>query len=191
MRPLRAPTRPDASSDPDLMLRLQRGDLGALGVLHDRYYADVVSVAAHAGVGRDEADDVAQEVFLKLIELAPRYDGRPSARPWVLGITWRLAVRRRRSLARWLHALGEFIAHVDHASAASPEDAALTREGWAALRAQVDRLPERMRSVFVLVEVEGLSGEEAASALGIPVATVWTRLHYARKKVLAAGGGDR
>lgn len=86
--------------------------------------------------------------------------------------------------------VGELVTHVNHSMAVDPEETALARERWVEFRAKVAKLPERMQSVFVLIEIEGLTGEEAAAALGIPVATVWTRLHYARKKMHVLLGGE-
>ncbi len=177
-----------AAPDSTLITRMLDGDLSALGPLHERYFALVVRVAGYTGLDRHDAEDVAQDVFLKLPELAPRYDGHESARSWVLGVAWRMASDQRRSVLRRHRAMTELLAEGHHKTASNPEEQADSNERSAALLGEIDRLPERMKSVFVLVAVRGLSGGEAASALDIPVATVWTRLHYARRKLLAAGG---
>jgi RNA polymerase sigma factor (sigma-70 family) len=188
----RAPSPHAEGADRDLMRQLAAGNLSALGVLHDRYYAAVLGVVVHAGVERGDADDVAQEVFLKLLALAVRFDGRDSARAWILGIAWRMALHRRRNVARWLRVLGELVAAAAHPTTADPERSALDAEEARAFERRVARLPARMQAAFILVEVQGLTGEEAATALGIPVATVWTRLHHARKKMMTGiAGGER
>jgi DNA-directed RNA polymerase specialized sigma24 family protein len=168
----RAPSPHAEGADRDLMRQLAAGNLSALGVLHDRYYAAVLGVVVHAGVERGDADDVAQEVFLKLLALAVRFDGR--------------------DVARWLRVLGELVAAAAHPTTADPERSALDAEEARAFERRVARLPARMQAAFILVEVQGLTGEEAATALGIPVATVWTRLHHARKKMMTGiAGGER
>ena len=188
----RRPEHRVAAPDRDLMGQLAAGNLGALGVLHDRYYVAVIGVIVHAGVGASDAQDVAQEVFLKLVKLAVRFDGRASARAWILGIAWKMALHRRRSVARWLRMLGEAVVEAAHLSPIDPERIALAAEQRRSFDARVARLPTRMQAAFILVEIEGLSGEEAAQALGIPVATVWTRLHHARRKMMSSlAGGER
>ena len=187
-RPAPRSTEPDRA----LLGQLAAGNLGALGVLHDRYYVPVLGVIVHSGVGRGDAPDVAQEVFLKLIELAPNFDGRESARAWILGIAWKMALHRRRSLARWLRLLGRVVAEAAQRTPSDPERLALEAEQRQGFARRVALLPTRMQAAFILVEVQGLTGEEAAQALGIPVATVWTRLHHARKKMMTSiAGGDR
>jgi RNA polymerase sigma factor (sigma-70 family) len=181
------------STEPDrvLMGQLAAGNLGALGVLHDRYYAAVLGVIVHSGVDRGDAPDVAQEVFLKLVPLAERFDGRESARAWILGIAWNMALHRRRSVTRWLRLLGEVVAEAAHRTPTDPEQLALADEQRRSFERRVERLPTRMQAAFVLVEVQGLTGEEASRALGIPIATVWTRLHHARKRMAASiAGGE-
>ncbi len=72
----RSTTRADAT-DAELFAAMARGELDALGALFDRYYEAVRSVALHAGVRPADADDVAQDTFLRLSSMAARYDGRP------------------------------------------------------------------------------------------------------------------
>ena len=186
--PARRSTEPDAA----LMGQLAAGNLGALGVLHDRYYAAVLGVIVHAGVETSDAPDVAQEVFLKLIALAGRFDGRESARAWIVGIAWKMALHRRRSVARWLRLLGDFVAEATAPQVIDPERLAAAAEQRRSFEGRVARLPTRMQAAFILVEMQGLTGEEAALALGIPIATVWTRLHHARRKLMSSmAGGER
>ena len=186
----KVPTLQDAPDDA-LFAALARGDLSALGALFDRYHGAVRSVVLHAGVRRADADDAVQDTFLRLVATASRYDGRGSAKPWVLATAWRVASERRRSLMRWLRAVTRFAEQAPTEHALTPEDAREGAERWAAFIARVAALPEKMRAAYVLVEVHALPCEEAARALGIPVATVWTRLHHARKRMLEQpGGGD-
>ena len=189
MSAARLPTRRASVGDRELMAQLAAGNLGALGALHDRYYAAAFGIVTHAGVERGDADDVVQEVFMKLIQLAPRFDGRESARPWILGIAWRMALHRRRGVQRWLRLLEEALVAAPPRAPRSPEDIAASSQEWTSFARRVGCLPTRMQAAFILVEIEGLSGEEAARALGIPVATVWTRLHHARKRMTSGVEG--
>lgn len=179
------------ATDAELFAALARGELGALGGLFDRHHEAVRSVAVHAGV-RDDADDVVQDTFLRLAATAARYDGRPSARPWILATAWRVAADRRRSVLRWVRALAGLVHQKSPATERTPEDARVEAERWEAFIARVSALPEKMRAAYVLVEVHELTCEEAAAALEIPIATVWTRLHHARKRMLEdPRGGSR
>ncbi len=189
MIPVKRRAPPVERTDGELFAAVAQGDLSALGLLFDRYHEAVRSVTLHAGVRREDADDVVQDTFLRLSTMAPRYDGRPNAKPWVLATAWRVAADRRRSLGRWLRAVARFTLHAPDAHAVTPEDDLVTTERWATFAARVAALPEKMRVAYVLVEVHGLSCDEAARELVIPVATVWTRLHHARKRMLDGDDG--
>ncbi len=184
----RSTTRADAT-DAELFAAMARGELDALGALFDRYYEPVRSVALHAGVRPADADDVTQDTFLRLSSMAARHDGRPSAKPWVLATAWRVAADRRRSIGRWLRAITRLTHVAPSAHALTPEDDRIAAQRWERFAAQVAALPEKMRAAYVLVEVHELSCEEAARELAIPVATVWTRLHHARKRMLEDPSG--
>ncbi len=145
---------------------------------------------ARATGGSADADDIAHEAFLTLAKIADRYDGRASARPFLLGIAAQLVRRRKRGLGRWAQALSSFAETISESRVRTPEDAASTTEEMRRFDDALARLTEEKRLVFLLVEREGLSGEEVARALDIPVNTVWTRLHHARndlRKTLARG----
>ncbi len=187
------PARRDGShgggGDAALFASLARGDLDALGALFDRYHGAVRSVVLHAGVPRDDADDAVQDTFLRLAATAARYDGRDDGRAWVLGTAWRVAAERRRTVRRFLRALTRFADAMPPTVSRTPEDDRHTAERVEAFIARVAALPEKMRAAYVLVEVQGVATDEAARALDIPVATVWTRLHHARKRMLDDDGG--
>jgi RNA polymerase sigma-70 factor (ECF subfamily) len=192
LRDLAEPRREVEESDADLVRRVAAGDLSPLGVLYDRHHEGVRQFVARAtsGVGGGaDAEDIAHETFLTLAKIAGKYDGRASARPFLLGIAAQLVRRRRRGLSRWAQALSSFANTIAEARVRTPEDAASTTEEIQRFDDALARLTEEKRIVFLLVEREGLSGEEVARALAIPVNTVWTRLHHARadlRKALAA-----
>jgi RNA polymerase sigma-70 factor (ECF subfamily) len=184
---LKPALREEAPDDAPLLARVAVGDLGALGALFDRYHRLVRAVARQAGVRDAQLDDVVQDTFLRLVQLAPRYDGRAVARPWIAGTAWRVSAEHRRSARRWFHALRS-LGHADApAGPVTPEEQHARRQCWEAFQARLAALSEPLRAAYVLVELQGLSGEEVARALEIPVATVWTRLHNARRKLLAEG----
>jgi RNA polymerase sigma-70 factor (ECF subfamily) len=128
-------------------------------------------------VGAGDAEDIVQSAFVRAVRMAPSYDGRgPTARPWLFGIAARLVQERRRSLGRFARALLRL-----RPPGGSP---------WLAPRVHpldlergLSRLSQAKRVVIVLAEVEGFSCDEIARMLDVPVGTVWTRLHHARREL--------
>lgn len=186
------PNRPQEAPEGDdsLMRRLADGDVSALGVLYDRHHDGVRQFVTRAMAGGTDADDVTQEAFLTLSKVAARFDGRESARPFLLGIATQLVRRRRRGFGRWMRALSSLATAEEMTSEAprTPEDAMSGAEQMRRFDRALSRLSEDKRITLLLVEREGLTGPEAAKALDIPVNTVWTRLHHARAELRRALG---
>jgi RNA polymerase sigma-70 factor, ECF subfamily len=180
-RALRARSR--ETSDAELLADVAAGDLGAIGELYDRYARHVWRAARRTLDDDADADDVVHATFMGLPRVAPSYDGRASSRNWLCGIAVRLALRRRRSATRFRRALAALADTVVRHSTATPERSADSQEQLAVLDHALSRLSEKKRAVFVLVELEGLSAEEVATALEIPAATVRTRLFHARREL--------
>jgi RNA polymerase sigma-70 factor (ECF subfamily) len=168
----------EGASDPDLLRQLARGEIGALGELYDRYREPVRRFVARATCDAEDVDDLVHTTFLEAAKVASRYDGRASCRPWLVGIAARLLRRRRRSLGRLFTVLSSF--QRTRAITMDP------RPAWQA-RADVEkalgRISEAKRITMLLAEVEGLSCAEIAETLGVPIGTVWTRLHAARREL--------
>jgi RNA polymerase sigma factor (sigma-70 family) len=167
--------------DPEILRELAGGEIGALGELYDRYREPVRRFVARATSDADDVDDLVHATFLAAAKSAGRYDGRPWCRPWLIGIAAQLLRRRRQSLGRFLAVLSSLRA--TRATAADPRQALQARS-------DVDRALVRIsaakRVTLLMAEVEGLSCVEIAAALGIPIGTVWTRLHAARHELRQA-----
>jgi RNA polymerase sigma-70 factor (ECF subfamily) len=187
VKPLRSSTSDDGSGDADLLSLVADGDLRALGTLYDRYSSDVWRVVRRTlGDGAD-ADDVVHATFLNLPRIAAAYDGRTSCRNWLRGIAVRLAIRHRRGAGRFRRMLESFAqAAALRTSPAHPERQASDNEELRMLEHALRRLHPKKRAAFVLVELEGMSTEDAARALDVPAATVRTRLFNARRELKAA-----
>jgi RNA polymerase sigma-70 factor, ECF subfamily len=176
-----ARSEPGRTSDPDLLRQLAGGEIGALGELYDRYREPVRRFLVRATSDADDVDDLVHETFLAAAKSASRYDGRPSCRPWLVGIAAQLLRRRRRSVGH-LFAILSSLRGVR----------AGTTDPRPALQARVDveralcRISEVKRITLLLAEVEGLRCAEIAEALGVPIGTVWTRLHAARRELRQA-----
>lgn len=178
-------TRADGEPDADVVARIHRGEVGALGLLYDRYAADVRRVVARLGVARADVDDVVQVTFLDVLTAAARYDGRASAKSWLVGLAVMHVRRRRRGLGRLAARVAAW-GREPRPPVVTPEDGAAIDEEVARVQRALDALSPKKREVIVLVAIEGMSGEEAANILGVPVATVWTRLHHARRELVDA-----
>lgn len=183
----RSKTDARRSSDPELMSQLARGEIGALGDLYDRYHAPLRRFLARATAGSDDVDDLLHQTFLAAVKAAPRYDGRPSCRSWLVGIAAQHLRRRRAAFGR----LFAVLASLTHRRAAS-NDPRPALEARPDVDRALARLSEAKRITFLMAEVEGCTCEEIAEALAIPIGTVWTRLHAARRELRAAleGGSE-
>jgi RNA polymerase sigma factor (sigma-70 family) len=170
------------ATDPELLAAIAGGDLGGLATLFDRYEADAERLIARLGVNAADIDDLMQLTFLDVVRAAASFDGRSSARSWVLGLTVIVVRRHRRSLGRLARSLVAW-AREPGREVPTTEERFEMCEGAERARQALGQLSVQKREVFVMVVLENSSGEETARALGIPVATVWTRLHYARREL--------
>jgi RNA polymerase sigma-70 factor, ECF subfamily len=182
-------SRAQSTTDAQLLAAVAEGDLAALGEIYDRHAADVWRAVRRALGDACDAEDVVHAAFVALPRLAASYDGRPSCRSWLCGIGVHLALRHRRSAFRFrrmLESLAHTVVRRATTETPSPELAASHGETLVTLERALEALSHKKRAVFVLVEMEGLSAEEAARALGIPAATARTRLFHARRELQEA-----
>lgn len=128
-------------------------------------------------------DDLLQEAFVVAHRKRDRYDpDRAAPTTWLYGIAANLCRHHRRSRSRRAALQARLLTESVGADGPRPPDHELERQERADLvHALIGRLKFKQREVFTLYELEGLPGEDIAALLGIPVNTVWTRLHHARK----------
>jgi RNA polymerase sigma-70 factor (ECF subfamily) len=127
-------------------------------------------------------DDLLQETFIIAFQKRHEFRGDASTRTWLYAIAARRCMRHRRTTSRLDRFRARLGLSVGESSDVRP-DRELDRVQSAALVHEVlDQLPFVQREAFVLFELEGLSGQEIAELLAIPLGTVWTRLHHARDK---------
>jgi RNA polymerase sigma-70 factor (ECF subfamily) len=127
---------------------------------------------------RQDAEDVAQEAFVKAYRSFSALRDRDRFRAWLVRMTWRLALDRRRNDRR---REAREIAGPDVAP--DTADDLIARERAAQLWAAIDVLPEKLRIVIVLAGIEGHDTEEVARLLGVPRGTVKSRLFLARQRL--------
>ena len=140
-----------------------------------------------------EASDLVQETYLRAYRTFDRFEAGTNAKAWLLTIAYSIFVNRYRKQQREPHAVSiEDVGDWHAAFAASSENPEVQygRDRMATeVEAALGELPDLFRSAVLLVDVDELSYEEAATALGCPVGTLRSRLHRARKLLLAALSG--
>jgi len=144
------------------------------------------------GGAEADRDDLVQDVFLVVYRRLPDFDGKN-----VGGWLYQIARRKVRDFRRlfWVRSLfGQSVPLTESTarSPGSPQESLETKESGLLLEELLRSLNPDQRSAFVLFEIEGYSGEEIARLHGVPLNTVWARIHKARKKLQARiGKSDR
>jgi len=175
-----------ARTDPELIRGIAEGDPACLGELYDRYAQEVWRAVSRTLRDSADVEDVVHTTFMNLSRIAPSYDGRADCTGWLYGIAFRYALRHGRGAGRFRRMLQSLAEVVTPHSSNDPERKASHHEDAASFERALGGLTAKKRAVFVLVELEGFSSDEAARALEIPAATVRTRLLHARRELHAA-----
>jgi RNA polymerase sigma-70 factor (ECF subfamily) len=130
------------------------------------------------GLAESDAADAAQEVFLVVHRQLGSFRGEAKVTTWLYGICLRVASSFRRRLRRRAErVLEDSLPDLDQAD---PEEALTLRERERVLAAVLDELTLERRALIVMYEIDELSCDEIASIVGVPVGTVYSRLHAAR-----------
>ncbi len=181
-------------TEEELIERAQRGDISAYEELVRRYETLAARTAYVAGASESDAEDAAQDAFLKAYGALGSFRRGAPFRPWLLRIVANEARNRRRSAGRRTALTLRAIAATDASeSAPSPETAALVRERRESLLAAVGRLREEDQAVIALRYFLDLDEAEMAAALDIRRGTVKSRLSRALgrlRETLGEGRGD-
>jgi RNA polymerase sigma-70 factor (ECF subfamily) len=169
---------PAANQEEMLVTRAQQGDRGAFGELVCIHYPGVVQVVYHLCGNVQVAQDAAQETFLRAWQHLPEYRPQGALRSWLYRIAANAALDMLRRDAKLSP---EDVSDLHLADGQpGPEATTLAGERVALVRQAVNELPPASRAVLVLREYQGLSYQEIAATLDIPVGTVMSRLNYAR-----------
>jgi RNA polymerase sigma-70 factor (ECF subfamily) len=128
---------------------------------------------------RQDAEDVAQEAFVRAHARFRQLRDRERFRAWLVRMTWRLAIDHLRSARRRVHREQTHVTTVP----TSTDDSAIASERAAQLWAAIDTLPEKLRMVLVLAAMDGHDIREVAALMRLPEGTVKSRLFLARKRL--------
>jgi RNA polymerase sigma factor (sigma-70 family) len=177
----------EVATDDELVEELRRGSSGALGELFDRY-ADRVYNYCFRRIGSwHQAEDLTSVTFLevwKVRERAASYDGE--ALPWLYGVATNVCRNATRSQRRHLRAVDRLPAQDQPDHADDVADAIDGERRMAEVLGALAKLSERDRDVVALIAWSGLTYEQAAHALHVPVGTVRSRLARARQRLSLA-----
>jgi RNA polymerase sigma-70 factor (ECF subfamily) len=173
----------DAAPVDDLVERLRRGEAAAIGEAYDLHY-EAVRAFARRLTGEDAAaEDLVHDVFVSLPSAIQRFRGGSSLRTFLTAIAVNHARHHLRAAARRRAAMERLARETGEAEAPSPEGEVSRAALGRALTRALDQLPDAQRVAFVLCEVEERNSREAAEIMGVPEATVRTRLFHAKQKL--------
>jgi RNA polymerase sigma-70 factor (ECF subfamily) len=173
-----------ASLGADVLERVRARDPEALAAFFERYFDHVFGLAYRLLGDRAAAEDVTQEVFLKVHRAAPRLDASRDPAPWLTAIAvnacrdvWRSGAYRMGRRSDSIDGSAD-VADRLPGREGNPESLVLSREREALVRAAIDQLPEHLREAVLLYEYQGLNHQQIADALGIHHAAA--RKRYSR-----------
>ncbi|MBC7835721.1 MAG: RNA polymerase sigma factor [Phycisphaerales bacterium] len=166
-------------SDEQLLARFVRGDTPALGLLADRYEPLLLGLATGILGNPEAARDAVQDSWLRVIRHARGFAGRSSAKTWLYRIVINRSIDARSRLTSDAHANGTL-----HASEIAPDT--MSESAAPALRIALSSLPESTRLLLLLCYHQGLTHQQAADVLDIPVGTLKSRLHTALQALRAS-----
>ena len=179
------------ASDLSLVQRVQRGDKGAFDVLVLKYQHKVVKLVMRYVRNAAEAEDIAQDAFIKAYRALPQFRGDSAFYTWL----YRIAINTAKNavVARDRNPVNFDLDMTDNEESyemqgrlkdsETPEALVLTDEIRTTVNAAIANLPEDLRTAIVLRELEGLSYEEIAATMDCPVGTVRSRIFRAREAI--------
>lgn len=187
LAPLSHPSLDEVASESDrLVERLRAAEPAAVGEVYDAHQRAVRAFAKRLVGEAAAAEDLVHDVFVALPKVMKNYRGESPLRTFLIAIAINKARHHVRGAARRRRAMNHYAEQPQLGPIGDPEQDARRRELAQALTRALDALTLEHRVAVVLCDVEERSSREAAEIIGVPEATVRTRLFYARKKLRTA-----
>ena len=178
-----------SDDDREAVRRVQAGDTEAFEPLVEKYKRKVFRWPTRCCGTRRMRSISAQEAFVKAFRALPAFKGDSAFYTWLFRITMNVALDRKRQRSTRAKSLGaedvppEEWERTATSTDPDPEDVATGVERRERIRKALDSLSEHHRAIIILSDIEGLQYREIAEVLGIPMGTVMSRLHHARKRL--------
>jgi RNA polymerase sigma-70 factor (ECF subfamily) len=169
----------------EMISRCQQGDQEALKEIYDKYHKKVYRIAYGVVRQREDALDIVQEVFIKLFRSIKNFQGRSHFYTYLYRMVMNTAIDHARKSGK------KFASSLDEDGSFEPSDGAekgpervfLQKELEERVKRAMDKLPAEQKAALIFRDMEGLSYQEMAEAMGCSIGTVMSRLHYGRKKM--------
>lgn len=173
------------TDETDLVARCRKGDDDAWRELVDRFGPKVYAIAYHFTLKREDAEELSQEIFLKLFENLHRYDGGFPLVAWVLSVSRNLCIDRyrRKKREKSFRFLSDDAVTALLKSEDDPAGMALKKERTQLLFSALSEIPEDLAEILILRDLNGMAYDEIGTALELPEGTVKSRLFRARAEV--------
>lgn len=206
-----SPSPTSMNRDLALAVRLRQGDEGAFAELVTRHHSVLIRMAKSYVADREVAEEVVQDTWMAVIEGLDRFEGRSSLRTWIFGIMIHKAkdrgVREKRHVnfssfesvndegeevidPSQFHPSGEWAGHWAFPPQPwddqTPEKLLASQQAVNAMNRAIESLPQRLKEVLILRDVEGVEAKEACEILKITETNLYVRLHRARERVRQA-----
>jgi RNA polymerase sigma-70 factor (ECF subfamily) len=169
----------------EMISRCQQGDQEGLKEIFDKYHKKVYRIAYGVVRQREEALDVVQEVFIKLFRSIKNFKGRSHFYTYLYRMVMNTAIDHARKAGK------QFMSSLNEEGSFEPSDEVekgperilLQKELEERVKLAMDKLPAEQKAALIFRDVEGLSYQEMAEAMGCSIGTVMSRLHYGRKRM--------
>ena len=183
---MRAPASPGSPSDAELIERCLRKENAAWEAIVLRYRRRVFHIAYKFTGKHDEAEDLQQEIFLKVFRSLEKFHRDADFSTWLSSVARNYCIDHYRASKREKEVLVEDLVAFDLAPAStgsSPHRALEDRDRRSFLRRGLEALPDKLREAVVLRDLQGLSYQEMASRLALPEGTVKSRINRGREEL--------
>jgi RNA polymerase sigma-70 factor (ECF subfamily) len=181
------PPSAEVDIDQTLVARSRDGDREAFATLVRKYQSKVLTLATRILDNRSEAEDIAQDIFVKVFQSLHEFRGASRFSTWLYRITVNhcLNCLRRRTRQQQTLVLSEPAEWIQESPASNPYRTLEQKERWTLVQAKLQELSPEHRTIILLRDFEGLSYDEIADVLQLESGTVKSRLHRARMELKA------